>query len=111
MLLQIRKARGLSQSDFALKNSVNLDIYRKWEQGRTIPKWEQTFQFLKLLGQEGREELHIHIGPLIDMLRGDPTSERGRAFDALAIVFEHAPEEMKRGVLNYLEKKADDYRK
>lgn len=111
VLLEIRTATGKSQAAFAMSFNVNPDVYRKWEQGRTIPKIEQTWQFLKMLGEKGREKTGIHLGPMLDMLRGDPSEERARAFDALAIVLEHASKDYRAQCLKEIEKWAVKYRK
>lgn len=88
----IKNKRGeMKAKDFLKSLNVSpeiLDVYRTWERGRTIPKVEQTWDFLKVLGPEGRDKFNIHLGPMLDMLRGDPSQERGSTFDALALILE-----------------------
>lgn len=106
-----RSILGFTQAQFAKAYDVDVDVYRTWEKGRTLPKCEQCFGFLWMLGNEGRERFNMHLGPILDMLRGDPGKTRARAFDALAIILEHASGDYQEHIVRQLEEWAVKYKK
>ena len=106
-----RESEGLSQTEFAKKYGADVDVYRTWEGGRTTPKIEQTFAFLRMLGNEGRAELGLHLGPIIDEVRGKFDEDRGQAFDALAIILDDAPGPVKEKTIRELVERAGKYGK
>lgn len=106
-----REAEGLTLGQFARKYEIDASIYRTWEAGRTIPKVEQAWDFLKVLGPEGREKLNYHLARPIDMLRGEVGTEWADAFDELAIIRDDATTEVKKRVLRDLHDLAGKYGK
>jgi len=49
-LAKLRKAKGMTQAEFARHAGVDLDSYRRWEQGRHIPKVNDVYRLAKALG-------------------------------------------------------------
>ena len=49
-LARKRKATGMTQAEFALRAGVDLDSYRRWEQGRHMPKVNDVYRLAKALG-------------------------------------------------------------
>ena len=49
-LARLRKATGLTQAEFAQRAGVDLDSYRRWEQGRHVPKVNDAYRLAKALG-------------------------------------------------------------
>jgi DNA-binding transcriptional regulator YiaG len=111
ILKKRRESEGLSQSQFAKKYGADVDVYRTWEGGRRTPKIEQAFAYLRMLGNEGREELGLHLGPIIDEARGRFDEHRGQAFDALAIILDDAPDAVKEKTIRELVERAGKYGK
>lgn len=111
VLKKVRSKEGLTQTAFAAKHNVDVDVYRTWEAGRSIPKVYLTQTFLKLLGHDGRKKLDLHLGLLIDEIRGVTNEDRATAFDALAIILEDAPENIQKEVREYLADKAGKHGK
>lgn len=92
-LRSAREAQKLTDEQFASKYEVPVETYRKWERGQELPIWENSISFLRMLGNANRERLHIHMGAILDEIRGTKDDDRTRAFDALAIIMERAKPE------------------
>ncbi len=108
-LREKRLLLGLTVNAIAAKFDVEPRLYELWECGSSLPPLHQSFAFLQLLGSEGRERFGLFLGPLLDEIRGTPDTHRGRAFDALAIILERAPEKERLNWIAKLESAAASY--
>ena len=111
ILKKSRTAENLNQNEFAGKYGVPVDIYRTWESGRTAPRVTQIFGFLRMLGNRGREDLQLFLGPMIDAVRGKYTDGRAAAFDGLAIILDDAPPDKQEYIQSEIQRIAGEYGK
>lgn len=80
----------MSQAEFAKLYGVSLDRYILWERGLALPDWQDSIAFLSMLGNGARERFGIHMGMVLDEIRGETSELRARALDALALVMERS---------------------
>ncbi len=104
-----RAAEGMTQTEFASRYKVTPDLYAMWERGYALPPYHEAIALLAMLGNEMRESLNIHLGVILDEIRGIQNEPRARALDALAIVMELASPEDQMRWMKVLEDAAAGY--
>lgn len=105
-LREKRLSQGLTQNQMAKRFDISPEVYAEWERGASLPRLDETFALLQMLGSNGREQFGLFLGPILDEVRGTPDTERGRAFDALAMILERAPTAERVAWVGRLEKAA-----